>query len=295
MLSRPFFRAVLVGAGAALIILLVVLALRGTEDPKPPEGFDPRSLTGQEPALDAPYVPTEHVIVERMLEMGDVGPDDFVIDLGSGDGRILIAAAKEHGARGLGVDIDPARIRDSRINARAAGVEDQVEFRQQDLFRTPIAPADVLTLYLTPEINLQLRPRILSEMRPGTRVVSHAFDMGEWRWDERALVESANVYMWIVPADVEGAWTLTAGGTEARLDLEQEFDNLEGTVTIGDRTSPISEGEVSGETIRFVADLGGGRRLFRGRVVDGRIEQLSGASSDLGVPLATDWRAVRAG
>ena len=146
-----------------------------------------------------------------MLGIARLRPDDFVIDLGSGDGRILIAAARSNGARGLGVDIDPARIAEAEANARAAGVTGLVTFRREDLFQTPLAEADVLTLYLTQEVNLRLRPRILAQMRAGTRVVSHDFDMGDWRWDERRRVGAANVYLWIVPARVAGDWTLTQG------------------------------------------------------------------------------------
>ncbi len=294
MPSRSLFRLVLVGAGAALLVLLLFVGLRDRpEDPKPPPGFDPRDLASADPELDAPYVPTEHGIVNAMLEMGEVGPEDFVIDLGSGDGRILITAARDRGGRGLGVDIDPARIRDSRFNARAAGVENRVEFRRQDLFKTPISEADVLTLYLTPEINLRLRPRILAEMRPGTRVVSHAFDMSDWEWDERRRVENSNVYMWIVPARVSGAWILNTPAGQARLELKQEYGTLDGTITAGNRTVDIAQGEVEGDRVRFVANLGGGRRHYEGQVTESRIEPAAPADSTAGLPVATGWHAVR--
>ncbi len=130
------------------------------------------------PHLDVIYVPTPNDVVERMLSMAQVRSDDYVIDLGSGDGRVLVAAAKNHGARGFGVDIDPERVKEARQNAQTAGVADRVEFRQQNLFETPIRDATVLTMYLMPDVNLKLRPRILSELRPGARVVSHDFDMG---------------------------------------------------------------------------------------------------------------------
>jgi len=132
-------------------------------------------------SLDVPYVPTPPEVVNRMLEVAQVGPKDFVIDLGSGDGRIAIAAVKNHGARGaMGVDINPERIAEAQANAQEAGVTDKVEFREQNLFETDFSQASVLTMYLLPDVNMVLRPKIL-ELAPGTRVVSHAFDMEDWK------------------------------------------------------------------------------------------------------------------
>lgn len=294
MLSRPFFRAFAVGAGVMIVALLLFGAFRERPEEVAPPGFDPSAFAGPSATLDAPFVATEHEVVDAMLKLADVDRDDFVLDLGSGDGRILIAAAREHDARGLGVDIDPARIRDSRFNARAAGVEDRLAFRQQDLFKTSLRRADVLTLYLSPEINRQLRPRILAEMRPGARVVSHAFGMGEWEADARERVGTANVYMWIVPADVAGRWTLRAGGREIPLDLRQEFQTLAGTALVGGRSVPLEHGRVSGERVEFVADLGEGRRVWSGRVEDGTIEPAPGGDPAVSLPRAQGWRAVRA-
>ena len=201
-----------------------------------------------------------------MLAMADVGPGDYVVDLGSGDGRILIAAARSHGARGLGVDIDPARIRESTANARAAGVGHRVTFRREDLFETEIGEADVLTLYLLPEINLQLRPRILAEMRAGTRVVSNMYDMGEWRPDRRQRIGTATIHMWIVPARIAGRWRLSDGDRQAQLDIRQTFQEFGGTINVGGRSARIEQGQINGSRIRFVADLGGGRRAYEGRL-----------------------------
>ena len=153
------------------------------------------------PTLDVPFVPTPHETVERMLEMAKVGPNDYLIDLGCGDGRIPIAAAKKWGTRGLGVDLNPERIAESNANAKEAKVTDKVTFREQNLFDTDISQATVLTLYLFPEINLRLRPVILSKLKPGTRVVSHAFDMGDWKPVAETTSPSGSnrVYLWIVP------------------------------------------------------------------------------------------------
>src|SRR5688572_24392397 len=169
--SSPL-RALLVVGGVALAALLAVLAWRQLTAEPEPARFDPGAFVRSQPKLDAPYIVTDYEVVDAMLAMAQVRPDDYVVDLGSGDGRILIAAARSHGARGLGVEIDPRRIRQSNANAQAAGVALRVSFRREDLFRTPLAEADVLTLYLLPEINIRLRPRILAEARPGTRVIS---------------------------------------------------------------------------------------------------------------------------
>ncbi|HEX2334658.1 MAG TPA: class I SAM-dependent methyltransferase [Burkholderiales bacterium] len=150
-------------------------------------------------ARDVPFVPTPEKVVDRMLEMAKVGPNDVVYDLGSGDGRIVIAAAKKHGARGVGIDIDPDRIKEARANARKAGVSDRVDFREGDLFKTDLSEATVVTLYLLSSVNLQLRPKLLSELKPGTRIVSHAFDMGDWTPIKTEKVGSSTVYYWVVP------------------------------------------------------------------------------------------------
>lgn len=162
------------------------------------------TLFGGEPKLDVPYVTTRPETVALMLEMGNVGQDDYIIDLGTGDGRILIAAARERGARGLGVDIDPVMIRRAQANARRAGVADRVTFEVRDLFETPLGQADVVTMYLLPQVNLRLRPRLLAELRPGARVVSHAWDMGDWQPDDTQRAGGAVVYRWTIPQQTAG-------------------------------------------------------------------------------------------
>ena len=150
-------------------------------------------------ALDVPYVPTPPEVVERMLDMGRVGKTDVLYDLGCGDGRIVIAAAKDRGARGVGIDIDPERIADARSNANAAGVTDRVQFRQGDLFKSNFSEATVVTLYLLPQINQRLRPQLWRQLKVGTRVVSHEFDMGEaWKPDRTEMVGARRVLMWTI-------------------------------------------------------------------------------------------------
>ena|SRR6266849_8624800 len=153
---------------------------------------------------DVIFVATPPAVVKAMLEVAHVGPNDLVMDLGSGDGRIVIAAAKEYGARGVGIEIDSQLIDEARENARKAGVADRVRFLQEDLFQTDIRQATVVTLYLLPPLNLKLRPRLFNDLKPGTRVVSHAFHMGDWRPDQVLNVEGRRVYFWVIPPDAKG-------------------------------------------------------------------------------------------
>jgi len=149
---------------------------------------------------DVPYVPTQNAVVEAMLKLAGVKKTDTVYDLGCGDGRIVIMAAKQYGAHGVGIDINPERIQEARANARQAGVEDLVKFEENDLFAADIHNATVVTLYLLPSINLKLRPKLLSDLKPGTRVVSHSFDMGDWKPEKEESVDGANIYLWTIPA-----------------------------------------------------------------------------------------------
>jgi SAM-dependent methyltransferase len=148
---------------------------------------------------DVPYVPTPQPVVDEMLKLAAVTKDDMVYDLGSGDGRIVITAAKQYGARGVGIDISSDRVSEANANAKEAGVTDRVKFLQQDLFESDLKEATVVTLYLLPEVNLRLRPKLLRELKPGTRIVSHSFDMGDWKPDKQVNVEGRSIYFWVVP------------------------------------------------------------------------------------------------
>lgn len=160
----------------------------------------------QERKADVPYVPTPNEVVARMLEIANVKGDDVLYDLGSGDGRIVITAAQKYGTRGTGIDINPELVQRSRTNAQAAGVADRVEFVQQDLFQTDLSDATVVTLYLLPDVNLKLRSKLLRELKPGTRIVSHSFGMGEWKPDRVEQVQGPDrqhtIYYWVVPEKV---------------------------------------------------------------------------------------------
>jgi SAM-dependent methyltransferase len=216
-----------------------------------------------EDELDVPYVQTPMPVVERMMELGEVGPDTYLIDLGSGDGRIPIAAA-QRGARALGVDIDPMRIDEAHGAAILAGVETRARFRRQDLFRTPLREASVVTLYLLPEINLQLRPRLLTELRPGTRVLSHNFDLGDWRPDAEEEIDASRIFLWIVPAVVGGSWSVTlADGSILPLEIEQRFQEVSGTLG----SDALTGAALRGTAFRFT----GGGRTFQGVVGDSTI------------------------
>ena len=160
------------------------------------------SAAGQETSLrvpDVPYVPTGEKIVDAMLKLADVKRSDTVYDLGSGDGRIVIAAAKRYGARGVGIDIDPARIAEANANAAKAGVADKVKFIEGDLFKSDFSGASVVTIYLLNSVNMRLRPMLMEQLKPGTRVVSHAFDMGDWNPEKTVIVDGATVYLWRIP------------------------------------------------------------------------------------------------
>ncbi|MBF2064829.1 MAG: class I SAM-dependent methyltransferase [Calothrix sp. C42_A2020_038] len=151
---------------------------------------------------DVVYVPTPQEVVDEMLKVAKVGKDDVLYDLGSGDGRIPITAAQRFGTRGIGIDIDPERIKEARENAKKAGVADKVQFLQQDLFKSDFSDATVVTLYLLPELNVKLRPQLFKQLKPGTRIVSHAFDMGDWKPEKTLNVNGRTVYYWTIPEQV---------------------------------------------------------------------------------------------
>ena len=227
------------------------------------------SLSAQSDSLlptrepDVIFVPTPDEVVAAMLKMVDVKPGEMVYDLGCGDGRIVISAARDFGARGIGVDIDPQRIAESRENATKAGVNDRVQFKQADLFTMNFADADVITLYLLPALNVRLRPRLLDELKPGTRIASHAFNMGDWEPDDRAEVgdPEKSIYFWRIPAKVAGQWKVRLpGGEEGTLTMQQQFQKVTGSLKIGNQTLPLAEAKLSGKHLTFSAGTGATRR-----------------------------------
>lgn len=275
-------------------------------------------LTAQQRPPDVPYVPTPHEVVREMLRVAQVGKDDVVYDLGCGDGRIVIAAVKDFGAkRGVGVDIDPERIRESNENARKAGVTDRVKFLQKDLFETDVSEATVVTLYLLPSINIRLRPKLFRELRPGSRIVSHDFDMcdeceGEgsetcikgWHPDKvlrvRGPYREHTVYYWVIPAGVAGTWRWSVqtprGERQYALRLRQRFQKVSGTVSVDGRETPISNARLVGTQLSFTVtrEIGGQKvtMRFSGRV---RGDTITGTVDIQGGRFAgkRDWVAKR--
>jgi hypothetical protein len=223
-----------------------------------------------------------------MLELAEIKPGDFMMDLGSGDGRIAIAAARDHGARALGIDIDPQRIKEARENAKKAGVEDKVEFRQENLFETPIKEADVITMYLLTSVNLKLRPRLLEELEPGTRIVSHAFDLGDWQPDVRETVDGRTVYKWVVPAKAEGQWAMKDGERSFTLDIDQQYQMLSGKAMVDGKEVPIKNGKLDGANIVFTLEVGGRPETFAGKVDGDKIVGGEGATAT-----RRGWTATR--
>ena len=221
---------------------------------------------------DVPYVVTPMNVVDAMLEIANVDAEDFVIDLGSDDGRIVIAAAKKRGARGVGVELDAALVNDARREAQRQGVANKVEFVAQNLFVTEIDRATVLMTYLFPRVNMQLRPVIFAQLKPGSRVVSHEFDFGNWKPDAHVSVKvpdkpygppQSEVFLWVVPANAAGRWQwrtqLESSLVDCEMTLEQTFQELRGSALAGGRPARLENPRLRGEEIRFtlVADVNG--------------------------------------
>jgi hypothetical protein len=246
MTLKTYFARALAGAGLALAI--AATASQAQQPAKKP--FEP--FSGQ-PGKDVVWVPTPQALVDKMLDVAKLTPADIHYDLGSGDGRTVITAAKR-GATSVGIEYNPEMVELSKQNAVKEGVTAKVTFMKADLFETDFSKANVLTLFLLPDINRRLRPKIL-EMKPGTRVVSNSFDMGEWEPDERFDVSNSDCVSycrglyWIVPAKVQGTWK--AGSTE--ITFNQTFQMVSGTVKDGNVIAPITKGRITGETIAFTA------------------------------------------
>ncbi len=217
-------------------------------------------LPAQERHLDVPYVPTKYPVVDEMLRLANVQKTDILIDLGCGDGRIVVAAAQKCGARAIGVDIDPDRIEESQENAAKAGVKDHVKFIQGDLFQADVREASVVSLYLLTSVNIKLRPRLIRELRPGTRVVSHNFGMDNWKPDQTSNVMvdeiSHDVFLWIIPANASGTWKWTMGEPKANweMNLEQLFQQISGSISVNGASAALKDAVLSGDKIKFTAE-----------------------------------------
>ncbi len=228
---------------------------------------------------DVVYVPTPQVVVDTMLDMARVGPEDTLIDLGSGDGRVVVTAAKR-GAKALGVDLDRVLLTQARQLAERERVAERATFREQNLFETDLSSATVVTSYLLPEINLKLRPKILA-LKPGTRVVAHDYHMGDWlpdRRDDIAVPEKkvgnpgvSYVYYWMVPARIDGVWRGTAGGRSWEFAFKQRYQYFSGIARGGSAPREFDTGKIAGEELRFTFGSGADAREFVGRAADGAI------------------------
>lgn len=209
--------------------------------------------TGHAQQLDVPYVATPDFVVEAMLDVTGVGPGDYVIDLGSGDGRIVIEAARR-GAFGHGMDLDPVRVTEAEQNAAAAGVSDRVLFFEGNIFEADMSRATVVTMYLLQTVNLRLKPVLFEQLRPGTRIVSHAFNMGKWEADEHFQINNYRVYYWIIPADLRGRWEWTTDGDDFAMDIQQEFQKISVELSRANKALRVRNPTVIGERVTFLAD-----------------------------------------
>jgi methyltransferase family protein len=241
---------------------------------------------------ETPYVPTPPDVVERMLDMANVKPGEYLIDLGSGDGRIVVTAA-QRGARAYGVDLNPKRVAEGVANAAKAGVSDRATFEVKDLFDTDISKADVVTTYLLPLVNLDLRPRLIEQMRPGARLVTHAFHMGDDWWpDATDNVRGRILFSWTIPAKVGGRWQVESEDGNFALDIDQAFQSFKAAANVERLTLPklveahttqIRDGRLNGTEISFAIDMGVGPRVYRGRVDNNTIVGIAPAG----------WKATR--
>jgi hypothetical protein len=258
---------------------------------------------------DTPYVQTPQVVVDRMLEVAKVNAKDYVIDLGSGDGRMVITAAQRYGARGFGVDLDRRLVTLSNRNAAKAGVANRAVFYERDIYETDLSPASVVTIYLLPEVNLMMRPKLLSMLKPGSRVVSHDYDMGEWPPDLTFTMDApgktvgreqkSKVFYWVVPGRAAGKWRwrVAEGGSQRdfELALNQNFQKVDGTLTFEGRSVPIEDAKLVGDVLSFSAKLdaaASARHEFSGRIVNHGIEGTL-RSVRAGAPQQVAWNATR--
>lgn len=247
------------------------------------------------PDVPTPYLPSTSVAVDEMLRLANVGPRDLVADLGSGDGRMVISAARDYGARGLGIELDPKLVEESQANARQAGVEGRVTFRQGDVLLADYRDATVVTLYLLPNLVEKLKPRLL-EMKPGTRIVAHDYGFSDWKPDRRIII-SKTYLLYVVPARVSGKWKLQAalpdGARDYEFDIDQKYQEITGGMRVQGGFLPAFEAQIAGDRISFVVVDDGASHRFEGRVLSG-LEMEGEVRSGRGRELATGrWRATR--
>ena len=243
--------------------------------------------------LDVAYVPTPDSIVERMLDIAKVGPGDYLIDLGCGDGRINIAAAKR-GAMGHGVDLDPKILKIARENAVKHGVADKIFFLEENIYDTDFSRATVIAMYLFPDINIKLRPKFLETLKPGTRIVSHDFAMDEWKPDKKmGRMENHSVLLWIVPAQVAGKWIWQTNGTAFEMKVKQKFQEIDLEVLVDGAISEVDDNKLSGKKISFtVHDKSNQKKYTFNGQVEGNVITGVVRIHDNNGEIVADWKAV---
>ncbi|MFP4013384.1 MAG: methyltransferase domain-containing protein [Chitinispirillaceae bacterium] len=222
------------------------------------------SASRQRPDVNVPFVPIPLESVNYMLDMAQVGEDDLLFELGCGDGRITISAAGR-GAKGIGIDTDARRVEECIQNANVAGVADRAKFYQSDIFGVPLASATVVVMYLMPEVNIQIRPKLFNELRPGTKVISYDFNMGEWEADSVIQIKKSTAYMWIMPANFSGTWSwFHVDGSERKfsLDLSQHYQQLTGTISSSQGSPAVVSMNVKGNSIRIILEEAEGERML---------------------------------
>jgi hypothetical protein len=251
---------------ARLAVSLFAAALLALPASAPAAEYQPQPY---QEGKDVIWLPTPNELVVKMLDLGQVTAKDVLIDLGSGDGRTVIAAAKR-GARAMGIEYNPDMVEFATRAAQKEGVAGRAKFVKADLFETDFSEATVITMYLLSSLNMKLRPKIL-DLKAGTRIVSHAFDMGDWKADSTATVEGRTAYLWIVPAKVTGIWQ----GAQGELTLKQNFQTFDGTLKSGTGTVQITNGKISGDQLTFSAGL----TQYSGRVTGNRIEGVAKGAS----------------
>jgi precorrin-6B methylase 2 len=269
-------------SGVILLSLLLMTTDLSAQEKQSGNGFVPQ--VGQQ-GKDVVWVPTPQELVNKMLEIAKVTPDDFVIDLGSGDGRTVITAAKL-GAKAMGIEYNPDMVALSKENAKKEGVGDKAQFIKADLYETDLSKATVITMFLLPEINLKLRPRLL-DLKPGTRIVSNTFTMGEWEADQEATTEENwnswnTAYLWIIPAKVAGNWKFGNG----ELNLVQEFQFVRGVFNSGGKALTVTDGRLNGNSISFTIY----NEKYSGTVSE---KLMKGTVTNASTGTMSDWIATR--
>jgi len=282
-------------------VVIALAALLTVTPPAPAQELNWQPFRG----YDVPYVPTPPEVVDEMLRLVSIKSGDVLYDLGCGDGRIVITAAQKYKIKAVGIDIDPVRIGESNENADKAGLAGKVRFIQQDLFEADFKDATVVTMYLLTSVNLRLRPKLLTDLKPGTRLVSHSFEMGEWRPDKSSIVETdfgdeRDVHFWVIPANVTGRWEWEYGEGPDRkhyvLEAAQEFQVVSATGRQGDWPVTVSEVKLVGDAISFQVDSESAGKMVS-RIYEGTVagDSIAGTVRPAGDPkaVAKAWKASR--